>query len=93
MNRLSPEEEAEDCRRKALSYLGRPEASFPLKVHVSLIGSPPSGLTEFLEKNAEVAARKNGFSGHVCFWSKADSRSIKRCQKGVGLLRAHSLIP
>ena len=32
MDRLSPAEEAEECRRKALTYLGRPEASFLLRV-------------------------------------------------------------
>ncbi len=32
MNHLSCDEEAEDCRRKALSYLGRPEAPFLMRV-------------------------------------------------------------
>jgi hypothetical protein len=32
MIRLSPEEEAEECRRKALAYLGRPEAPFLMRV-------------------------------------------------------------
>jgi hypothetical protein len=32
MTNISPEEEAEDCRRKALAYLGRPEAPFLLRI-------------------------------------------------------------
>ena len=32
MNETTCKEEAEDCRRKALSYLGRPEAAFRLRV-------------------------------------------------------------
>ena len=46
--RLSPLEEAENCRRQALAYLGRPEASFLLRVAEAFeglndeIGSVPS---------------------------------------------------
>jgi hypothetical protein len=32
MTNISPKQEAEDCRLKALNYLGRPEATFLLKV-------------------------------------------------------------
>lgn len=32
MAELTFEEEAEDCRRKALAYVGQPEATFLLKV-------------------------------------------------------------
>ena len=32
MTKITLEEEAEECRRKALSYLGRPEASHLLRV-------------------------------------------------------------
>jgi hypothetical protein len=32
MDSLDLREEAEDCRRKALSYLGRPEATFLIRV-------------------------------------------------------------
>jgi hypothetical protein len=32
MDLLPPEEEAQECRRKALAYVGRPEATFLLKV-------------------------------------------------------------
>ena len=32
MKAVSPLEEAENCRRQALSYIGRPEAAFLLRV-------------------------------------------------------------
>lgn len=32
MNLLCFQEEAEDCRRKALAYVGQPEATFLLRV-------------------------------------------------------------
>ncbi|MEP6982274.1 MAG: hypothetical protein ABI853_01350 [Sphingomicrobium sp.] len=32
MTNISPKEEAEDCRRKALEYVGRPEAPFLLRI-------------------------------------------------------------
>ena len=32
MNPIACKEEAEDCRRKALTYLGQPEAPFLLRI-------------------------------------------------------------